>query len=128
MAQILYNFLTSQHVAKTASAHQISILPPYICQCNRKWGLPAHRSKANKEARLVERKVCFILDVGNWVGGGQTPVQRLTPPNPDDHGARGFIGRRRGPHAETAQSALTVTLKLVMGCSEGCHLDCFKYS
>ena len=33
--------------------------------CYRKWGLAAHCSKANKEARLVERKVCFILEAGN---------------------------------------------------------------
>ena len=34
-------------------------------------GVPvAHWSKANKEARLVERKVCFISDAGNWGWGG----------------------------------------------------------
>ena len=33
--------------------------------CYQKWDLAARCSKANKEARLVERKVCFILDVGN---------------------------------------------------------------
>ena len=26
----------------------------------------AHCSKANKEAKLVKRKICFILDAGNW--------------------------------------------------------------
>ena len=40
-------------------------------------GLAACRSKAIKEARLVERKVYFILDAGNWGWGGSwTPVQR----------------------------------------------------
>ena len=29
-----------------------------------KWGLVAHYLKANREARLVERKVCFISEVG----------------------------------------------------------------
>ena len=33
-------------------------------------GLATHRSKANKQARLVERKVCFISDAGSWQGGG----------------------------------------------------------
>ena len=33
-------------------------------------GLAARRSKANKEARVVERKVCFVLDAGNWRGEG----------------------------------------------------------
>ena len=36
--------------------------------CYQKWGLAAHCSKANKEARLVERKVCFILEAGNQQG------------------------------------------------------------
>ena len=27
--------------------------------------LAAHRSKANKQARLMERKVCFISNAGN---------------------------------------------------------------
>ena len=35
-------------------------LPPCY---NQKWDSAVHHSKANKEARLVERKVCFILDV-----------------------------------------------------------------
>ena len=43
-------------------------------------GLAACHSKANKEPVLVERKVCFILDAGNW-GEGRTPVQRPTPPH-----------------------------------------------
>ena len=42
----------------------------------------ARQSKANKEAKLVERKVCFsfILDASNRTG--QTPVQRSTPTSP----------------------------------------------
>ena len=61
----------------------------------------------------MEKKVCFILDAGNC-GGGRTPVQRLTPPT-DNQWARAFIGGGRGLHAETAQSALMVILKLVIG-------------
>ena len=38
------------------------------CQYNRKWGLAACCSKTDTEARLVERKVCTILDAGNWGG------------------------------------------------------------
>ena len=33
------------------------------------WVPAAHCSKANKQARLVERKVCFISDADNWRGG-----------------------------------------------------------
>ena len=37
-------------------------------------------SRADKQARLLERKVCFISDASNWDGGWcQTSVQRLTP-------------------------------------------------
>ena len=83
--------------------------------CNRKWGPAAHSSKANKQARLVERKVCFISDACNHVGsgGGRKPIQRPTLPT-DNQWARAFIGGGRGPHAETAQEALTVILNLVI--------------
>ena len=64
-----------------------------------KVGPVAYRSKANKEARLVERKVCFILEASNPAVGR--------------HRARAFIGEGRGLHAETAESALTVILKLI---------------
>ena len=52
--------------------------------------------KANKQARLVERKVCFILDVGNW----QRRAAICTK-------ARAFIDRRvGGVHTETQHSQL----------------------
>ena len=79
---------------------------------NQKCGPTAHHSKAVKKNRLMERKVCFILDAGNQ-GRGQTPVQRPTP-FPDNQWARAFIDGGRGLCAETAQSALTVILKLVI--------------
>ena len=49
-------------------------------------GLVADHSKASKQARLMERKFCFISDAGNCGGGGggrgwQTSVQRLIPPS-----------------------------------------------
>ena len=53
--------------------------------------------------------------------GGQmlaTSVQRPAPPGATS-GARAFIDGRRGLHTETAQSALTVSFKLVMGCRSG---------
>ena len=44
--------------------------------------LTAHRSKANKETRLVEGKIYFILDASNQ-GGVQTVVQKAdSPPTP----------------------------------------------
>ena len=56
-------------------------------------GVPvAHCSKANKETRLVERKVCFILEAGSGRGGaGFCP--KAGPPTPTDNlWARTFIG------------------------------------
>ena len=60
-------------------------------------------------------RVCFISGVGNWGwgGGGQggwwTSVQRLAPLPPlAVSEARAFIDRRKGPHAETAQSAASL--------------------
>lgn len=38
-------------------------LPHPWQNCYQKWVLAAHQFKASKEARLVERKVCFISDV-----------------------------------------------------------------
>ena len=32
------------------------------------WGLAAHRARANKQPRLVERKLCFISDASNLKG------------------------------------------------------------
>ena len=39
----------------------------------------------------------------------------LPTPTINNQGARNFTDGGRGPHAEAAQSALTVTLKLVIG-------------
>ena len=48
--------------------------------------------------------------------GRADSFQKLTPPPPtDSQGARAFTGEGRRLHAETAQSALTIILKLVIG-------------
>ena len=61
--------------------------------------------KANKQARLVEKKVCFILDVGNWWRKAAICTK-----------ARAFIDRSGGGTCRnTVQSATTVILKLVIG-------------
>ena len=52
-------------------------------------GLAARCSKANKQARLVERKVCFISDARNCRGGWQTSVQKPTPTPPCPEQAEG---------------------------------------
>ena len=87
-------------------------------------GPAARRSKANEEPRLVERKVCFILEAGDQ-GGGWTPVQRPTPPT-DSQGARASIDGGSRLRAETAPS--DGHLEIGHWWSDQCHLDCFKYS
>ena len=84
-------------------------------KCNWHWGLAARHSKVIKEAKLVERKVCSMLDTSNQGGEGvgQMPVQRPHPPPTDNQWERAFIGWGRGLQAEIAQSALNVILKLI---------------
>lgn len=71
-------------------------------------GTAARLSKTSKEAKVMERKACFISEASNreW-GDGETPVQRPIPPT-DNQGARAFIGEERGQHIETTQFAPTV--------------------
>ena len=70
-------------------------------------------SKANKQARLVERKVCLISDAGNWGwgGGGHLSKGPLLPPHPLLTGVR---GAGRGPRAEAARASLTVIPRVVV--------------
>ena len=51
-----------------------------------------------KEASLVKRKVCFILDAGNREDGWMLVQIRLL--HPDNQGAKAFIGGGRGLHVE----------------------------
>ena len=81
---------------------------------------------------LVERKVCFIPETDNQ-GRRQTHVQRpaaccQSVGKSFEKGVSGVYGWREGLQEETAQSALTVVLKLVMKWSDQCHFDFFKYS
>jgi len=50
-------------------------------------GLAAHCSKTNKQARVVERKVSFISDAGNWVVGRVVDIcQKANSPPPTSRG------------------------------------------
>ena len=79
-------------------------------------GLAAHCSKANKQARLVDRKVCFILDASS-LGSGVLDLCPKADSSPSPQAGReNFIdGAGVGIQAETAETALTVILKLVIG-------------
>ena len=86
--------------------------PPADLKRYRKHSPAAGGSKADKQARMMERKTCFISDAGNWrVGaqwGEQTSVQRLSP-----HPKQSEETDRRNTGMWKQQSAPTVTLKLV---------------
>ena len=87
--------------------------------------------KANKDTRLVEKRVCFILKDGNWgLEYGWRGWFRVRRPTPaiDNQWARAYIDEARGLHAEISQSTLTIFLNLVMQCSDQCHSGCFTYS
>ncbi|CAN0551180.1 unnamed protein product [Rangifer tarandus platyrhynchus] len=81
------------------------------------WDLAARCSKANKQATLVERKVCFTSDAGNMMGRVVNICPKARPPlHPNKQGVRAFMDRleSRGQRIETAQSSLTVIFKLII--------------
>ena len=72
--------------------------------------LAAHCSKANKVEKLVGKNFCFFSDASSrGRGAKEFLIQRLTPLK-----SVGKSFYRQELYAETAQSALTVILKLVM--------------
>ena len=71
------------------------VLSPIVSERVCAWDPAAHCSKANKQARLVERKVCFISDAGNCGVEGWQAVQRPTPLS-DKHGVRPCVCVRGG--------------------------------
>ena len=60
---------------------------------NVKGGLSAHRSRANKEARLVGRNICIILDASVCVGGRVDACPKADSPSHDNQWIRAFIDR-----------------------------------
>ena len=89
-------------------------------------GLAAHYSKGNRKASLLSFGCRQPAVRGERVDSCHKV--KLPPPTTDNQWVRALIDRARELHAETAQSALTVILKLIMQWSDQCHLDCFKYS
>ena len=127
------SWLCSYCISGVASMHPWGSWQPYprfrAVEALPKLGSDALHSKASREARLMDRNVCLISDASNSGSGGKgsTRVQRPDPPT-DNQGARAFIGWGRGLHAETAQSAPTIILKLVIRCLTKHHFNCFKHS
>ena len=76
----------------------------------------------------MERKTCFISEADNLGGVGVDSCPKADFPPIDYQWARAFMGEGSELHGETAQTALTVILKLVMRWSDQHHPGCFKYS
>ena len=71
-------------------------------------GRAARRSEVSKQARLVERQVCFASGAGSWggEGGGQLSTGRLLRP-PQKQRRKAFVDRAgRGGGAGAAQPSL----------------------
>lgn len=87
-----------------------SIFLQNICKWN--WG-PSSCHSANIEARLVQRKVSFILDASHQ-GKEQTPIKR--PNHTPNKWTMAFLQPERGGlRRKTARAALIVIFKLVIG-------------
>ena len=72
-------------------------------------GPAACHSKANKQAKLVERKVCFISDASNWGEAGGHPSKGQLPAS-NKQGVRAFVDRVGGVTCRNS----TVIFKLVI--------------
>ena len=70
-------------------------------------------SKTNKETRLVERNIYFILDAGMGTGEGGYLSKGWLPQPLTISAQELLIDRGRELYVETTESALTVILKLV---------------
>ena len=93
------------------------------------WDMAACCLKANKQARLVESKVCFFSDSGNWQGGWWTSVQRPTAPT-GNHWGKSFYRQKWGVRAVYAEqhSHLWQSSSNWHWWSDQHHAGCFRYS
>ena len=82
-----------------------------------KVGPAACHSEGNEEARLVERKVCFILDASTW-GGGRMDLL-IT------HG-QSFYRQREGAISRNSTVSSDSHLEICHQWSDQCHLFCFN--
>ena len=98
-------------------------VPPGLVSSEAMWGPAADFSKANRQVRLMERSLLYfgMLATCRVAKGGQMPSRRLTPCT-DSQWSRAFIDRGRGLCADIVQSALIVSLKLVMWCPNQTYL------
>ena len=110
--------------------HLLTILFfPFVAETLCMWGLAACFSKANKQARLVERKVCLILDAGNWEWERVADIcPKANCPPPWQVGGGNFY--RQSRRCTCRNSIVISDSPLLMGhqWSYKHHLDFFRYN
>ena len=86
--------------------------------------------KANEEARLVERKVCFILDAGSWWGEGGHLSKGKSPSlhPPLTSAGKNFYRQREGATYRNITVSSNRYLKVGHWWSDHCHHVWFRYS
>ncbi|KAI4549828.1 hypothetical protein MG293_002158 [Ovis ammon polii] len=104
--------------------------PDPIPYCNRKWGLAARCPKANREARVVERKVCLILDAGDCreEAGVDSCPKADTPPCNRQSVGKNFYRQREGAIWRNSKVSSDSHLEIDHWWSDQHHLDCVKYN
>ena len=85
-----------------------------ICYWKNVEGPAAHLSKASRQSKLVERKVCFISDASRWCREEDGHLSKGWFPPSGSHWSKSFYRQKEGTYAETAQSVQTVIFKLII--------------
>ena len=88
-------------------------------------GLDACRSEASKEARSVERKVCFISDAGNQ-GGRVADICPKADFLPPTRRGESFYKQRRGVACRNSTVICNSHLQIGHQWSASHHLGCFR--
>ena len=99
--------------------------------CYRKVGSGCSALKSQWTCQVGGKKNLHYFRCWQLRGRSDICPKASSPPwhtHTNKQGIKNFIDRERGLRAETAQSALTVILKLVMWWSDKCYLDCFIFS
>ena len=93
-------------------------------------GLDTYCSKANKQTMLVERKICFISDAGNWRERVVDIWPKADFPQLAISGARAFIdvSERQGTTCRNSTIISDSLLHIDHRWSDQHHIDCFMYS
>ena len=85
-----------------------------ICYWKNVEGLAAHLPKANKQFKVVERKVCFISYASRWCREEGGHLSKDWFPSSGSHWGKSFYRQKEGAYAETGQSVPTVIFKLII--------------